>query len=136
MSTSSQTPTLDQIAATGNAPDLKSGERPVDNRIVCADGFTLSVIAGAGYYSTPRPALLSGLPDGLVSNAPRDYPGPYTSVEVGFPSARPEPWAAWAERAEDDGDPTGTVYGYVPVQMVRELILSHGGESSPEGGAR
>jgi len=131
---SSQTPTLDQIAASGNAPDRKTGVRPVDNRITCADGFSLSVIAGAGYYCTPRPSLLSGLPDGVVSDSPRDYPGPYTAVEVGFPSAQPEPWTEWVQRAEDEADPTGTVYGYVPVQMVRELILSHGGEI-PQGGA-
>jgi hypothetical protein len=134
MSTSSQTPALDQIAATGNAPDRKTGERPVDNRITCADGFSLSVIAGAGYYCKPRPSLLSDLPDDLVSDAPRDHPGPYMAVEVGFPSARPEPWSEWAQRVEDEDNPTGTVYGYVPVQMVRDLILSHGGEAA-EGGA-
>jgi hypothetical protein len=135
MSTSSQTPTLDQIAATGNAPDRQTGKRPVENRITCADGFNLSVIAGAGYYCKPRPSLLSEHPDGLVSDAPRDYPGPYTEVEVGFPSERPEPWATWAECAEDGENPTGTVYSYVPVQMVRDLILSHGGEVSRSGGA-
>lgn len=133
MSTSSQTPTLDQIAKAGNAPDRTTGERPTPNRITCADGFSLSVIAGAGYYCTPRPALLAGLPDGLVSNAPSDYPGPYSEVEVGFPSERPEPWALWVERAEDEEAPTGTVYGYTPVELVRELIVSHGGES---GGTR
>ncbi|MFD5579046.1 hypothetical protein [Streptomyces pseudogriseolus] len=130
MSTSSQTPTLDQIIETGNRP-----HREIPNRITCVDGFSLSVIAGPGTYCSPHPALLSGLQDGLVSDAPRDYPGPYTAVEVGFPSARPEPWAMWAERAEDGEDPTGTVYGYVPVQMVRDLILSHGGEAA-QGGAR
>lgn len=118
---------FDQIVAAGNRP---SGATP--NRITCADGFTLSVIAGPGVYCTPRPALLDSLPDGLVSDAPRDYPGPYTAVEVGFPSARPEPWDEWSQRAEDEDEPTGTVYGYVPVEMVRALIESHGGEKGSE----
>ena len=130
---SSQTPQLDQIVEGGNAPDGRTGEFPVDNRITCVDGFSLSVIAGAGYYCKPRPSLLPDLPAGLVSDAPADYSGPYTAVEVGFPSERPEPWSEWVQRAEDEADPTGTVYGYVPVQMVRDLIVSHGGES---GGAR
>jgi hypothetical protein len=135
LSTYSQTSTLDQIAEAGNAPDRATGERPVDNRITCVDGFSLSVIAGAGYYCTPRPSLLAGLPDGLASNAPSDFPGPYTAVEVGFPSERPEPWAEWSQRAEDEASPTETVYGYVPVEMVRALIVLHGGEQTP-GGAR
>lgn len=54
---------------------------------------------------------------------------PYTSVEVGFPSARPEPWGEWERYAEDSTDPTGTVYGFVPVALVRDLIASHGGET-------
>lgn len=114
---------LEQIVAAGNRP-----HGTIPNRITCADGFTLSVIAGPGVYCTPRPALLDNLPDGLVSDAPKDYPGPYTAVEVGFPSARPEPWSDWSQRAEDEEEPTSTVYGYVPVEMVRALIESHGGE--------
>lgn len=119
--------TLEQIIKAGNRP-----HRDTPNRITCADGFTLSVIAGPGTYCSPRPALLQGLPDGLVSDAPSDFPGPYTAVEVGFPSARPEPWDEWVQRAEDDEHPTGTVYGYVPVEMVRALIESHGGEQNAE----
>lgn len=118
---------------------VKAGNRPISttpNRITCADGFSLSVIAGPGVYCTPRPALLDGLPDGLVSNAPKDFPGPYTAVEVGYPSERPEPWGEWIQRCEDEERPTDTVYGYVPVDMVRALIESHGGEINTEGTAR
>ena len=114
---------FDQIAQFGNH------DRSITpNRITCADGFTLSVIAGPGAYCSPRPALLDSLPDGLVSDAPKNYPGPYTAVEVGFPSKRPEPWGEWSQRAEDEESPTATVYGYVPVEMVRALIENHGGE--------
>lgn len=76
--------------------------------IVCRDGFSLSVIAGGGTYST------------------HDGDG-YVTVEVGFPSERPEPWAAWETHAEDGSAPTETVYGWVPVAMVEGLIAAHGG---------
>lgn len=80
-------------------------------RIVCADGFSVSVQAGALLYSRPRD----------------DY-GPWTLVEVGYPSERPEPWHVWKLLAEDPDRPTGTVYGYVPLRLVEELIERHGGE--------
>jgi hypothetical protein len=101
----------------------RNAKKPT-NRITCADGFTMSVIAGWGTYCTPRP-------DGWFDEEPRvgeDYEGPYTHVEVGFPSARPEPWIEWREWAEDPENPTGTVYAYVPVEAVSTLIESHGGE--------
>lgn len=79
--------------------------------ITCADGFSLSVIAHQFTYRIPA------LGD-----------GPFTHVEVGFPSERPEPWDVWRKYADDENDPTETVYGYVPVELVRELITSHGGE--------
>ena len=80
-------------------------------RITCTDGFDVSVQAGELLYATPRDDL-----------------GPWTHVEVGFPSERPEPWEAWAEYVEDADKPTGTVYSYVPVEMVEALIALHGGE--------
>ena len=81
-------------------------------RIKCADGFDLSVQAGEYLYSTPRVDA-----------------GPWTHVEVGFPSDRPEPWAEWSQYVEDEKDPTGTVYAYVPLEMVEALVASHGGEA-------
>ncbi|MHC3427237.1 hypothetical protein [Streptomyces sp. DT18] len=122
---------LGQIAACGNAPSPKAGGRPTPNRIRCADGFSLSVIAGAGAYCHPFPGLARSWADDSVYTVPADYPGPYTKVEVGFPSERPEPWSDWAEYAEDPDEPTETVYGYVPVETVRALIDSHGGEVAP-----
>jgi hypothetical protein len=108
---------LDHIAAQGNRGD--------DNWITCADGFRLSVIAREGVYCTPRPRISN---IAVTGDVPSDYPGPFIAVEVGFPSSRPEPWDEWREYVEDDTDPTGTVYGYVPVALVRALIESHGGE--------
>ena len=113
---------LDHIAAHGNRSSRPGGRG--DNTIVCRDGFKLSVIAGQGTYCTPRPDW--PFADNPV---PADYPGPYTHVEVGYPSQRPEPWAEWAQYAEDPEKPTGTVYAYVPVEMVRALVAAHGGEA-------
>jgi hypothetical protein len=111
------------------------------NNIKCADGFELSVIAGEGTYCTPRPSAWANL-----AEVGPDYSGPYSQVEVGYPSTRPEPWHCgewahgydrhedhrvcdgWETYAEDAERPTSTVYAYVPVEMVRALIDSHGGE--------
>lgn len=96
---------LERIIAEG--ADTSAG----DNWIKCADGFRLSVVAGSYGYCAPRGAAA----------------GPYTKVEVGFPSERPEPWEQWSKFAEQAKSPTETVYGYVPVDMVRALVELHGG---------
>ena len=100
------------------------------NWITCVDGFKLSVIAGPGAYSTPKPELIPSIPayvyDGTVDPT---YDGPYTHVEVGFPSQRPEPWSEWSQYAEEPGEPTLTVYPYVPIELVRALVNTHGGEA-------
>lgn len=133
---------LEQIIAHGNRTlsiaRIQAGEgRDLPNWIVCADGFKLSVIAGGGAYCSPHPG---------IDDAPEDYPGPYAAVEVGYPSEKPEPWhcTEWAEGFDShsdhkacdgwgtyaDGDDEASVYGYVPVQMVRDLIALHGGEQA------
>ena len=104
------------------------------NRITCADGFSLSVIAGGGTYCSPRPTLCSCAYGGepltpFDDDVACSYPGPYRTVEVGFPSERPEPWVDWVDHCEDPETPTSTVYGQVPVDVVRALVASHGGES-------
>lgn len=120
----------------------------VTRRIVCADGFSLSVQASWAHYCLDadgrRPSGIDGDPADRNSGSSM----PYTAVEVGFPSERPEPWHCtarqdgwdsnndhgpcdgWESYAERDNDPTDTVYGFVPVQMVRDLIASHGGEAT------
>ena len=79
-----------------------------NRQVVCADGFTMSVQAHQGAYCEPR---MSGAPV-------------YTHVEVGFPSEREDLLMQWAEEPEK---PTQTVYGYVPVQVVTNVIAKHGG---------
>ena len=73
----------------------------------CKSGFRVSIQASETNYSTPR-----------------DDIGPYTEVELGFPTS-PEPMIIGY--AEDVDDPTETVYGYVPVGLVKALIIKHNG---------
>jgi hypothetical protein len=77
-------------------------------KVICTDGTTLSVQASAYHYSTPR----------------NDY-GPYTNVEVGFPSIAPT--GKLLDYCEDPDKPTEAVYPYVPLDVVEEFIHEHGG---------
>jgi len=127
---------VEQIIAAGNRGHADR-QGPSNNKLRCADGFTVSVIAGGGTYCTPRPRLCvprfgeCPLPaDKALGEVECTYPGPYAAVEVGFPSERPEPWTEWQEFADDRSDDgTDVVYGFVPVGLVRHLIAAHGGEA-------
>lgn len=77
-------------------------------RLYCNDGYSISVQASAFHYCKPK---LDGMQD-------------YESVELGFPSTEDE---LINEYAEDDSDYTKTVYGYVPIEIIEELINKHGG---------
>ena len=85
----------------------KYGLTKLRKAIECADGFSMSVQASAEYRCTPR-----------------DDVGPYSAVEIGFPSERVEALMKWAE---DPNYPTGTIYGWVPVEVVDAVIAAHGG---------
>lgn len=87
---------------------LNKNKQTVRPKVICADGFRISIQASEYHYSTPR-----------VNAAI------YTHVELGFPSGPPT--AEIMEYAEDPEDPTGTVYGYVPIELVYELLKLHGG---------
>ena len=76
-------------------------------RVECIDGFSMSVQASISHYCTPR-----------------DNCGPWSNVEVGYPSAE-EPMLL--SYAEDEEEPTDTVYGYVPFDIVADVIQKHGG---------
>lgn len=109
---------LDRIIQHGNRPYMRESR---DNWLHCADGFTVSVIAGYGTYSQPS----------WLDTPPRqDVEGPFTHVEVGFPSETPQPYSEWEQYAETPDDPTASVYGQVPVELVRALVDSHGGITS------
>ena len=76
--------------------------------VVCADGFKMSVQAHAGAYCSPR-----------INGADR-----YEEVEVGFPSHVEDLIMGYAEEPDS---PTQTVYAYVPVQVVTNVLAKHGG---------
>lgn len=88
--------------------DSKFSHKVQTPRIVCEDGTTVSVQASALHYAHPR------------TNR-----GPYKAVEVGFPSVAPP--LTWERYAEDWKNPTGTVYAYIPLELVSFFIASHGG---------
>jgi len=58
---------------------------------------------------------------------PRDNTGPYTHVEIGFPTA-PEPLICGY--ADEPDRPTETVYGYIPAGLLKALVIKHGGIES------
>ena len=90
----------------------KKMSRKMYQRVCCADGFEMSVQANVSAYCSPR-----------------ENSGKYELVEVGFPSAV-EPMLM--PYVEDRGKPTKTVYGYVPVEVVTNVLAKHGGIVSGE----
>jgi len=85
----------------------------LNEKVVCADGFSMSVQAHDGAYCSPR-----------ESNAPA-----YKAVEVGFPNIEEPMLMDWAEEPHR---PTDTVYAWVPVQVVTDVLAKHGGIVSGE----
>ena len=83
---------------------------PCVERLHCNDGFSMSVQAHKHSYCSPRT-------DPTATNY-------YFKVEVGFPSEREE---LLMEYVEDYDNPTDTIYAYVPVGVVQEVIEKHGG---------
>ena len=73
-----------------------------------ADGFSISIQAGFYQYCRPR----------------NNEAGTYESVELGYPNME-DPIIA--DYAENPDDLTETVYKYVPIEVVNELIEKHGG---------
>ena len=76
-------------------------------KIVCNDGFEVSVQVGASHYCTPR-----------------ENHGPWTHVELGFPNMVDDSLLEYAEMPDI---PTETVYGWVPVMDLMEIFEEHGG---------
>ena len=78
-----------------------------NKRLVCADGFSMSIQANNGAYCSPR-----------------NDEGPYHEVEIGYPNMVEFLILPYAE---DELNPSNTVYSYVPSEIVLEVILKHGG---------
>ena len=84
-------------------------------KIICSDGFEMSVQVGSSLYSTPKKVAKR-----------------YSAVEIGFPSEHEPLIEEFAETSyKDDGedvtDYTDTVYPYVPVRIVDKVLKKHGG---------
>jgi len=58
---------------------------------------------------------------------PRNNIGPYTEVEVGYPSKHESLLLPYAE---DPNKPTDTIYTWVPKSVVINVIARHGGMTS------
>jgi hypothetical protein len=85
--------------------------KALNPRIVCRDGFSISVQAHSSAYCEPRQDV-----------------GPHTQVECGYPSSVPlsKRLKEFAELCGTN-DYTETVYPYVPVEIVQEELDLHGG---------
>ena len=81
-------------------------------KIVCVDGFEMSVQVGFSLYSTPKKVAKR-----------------YSAVEIGFPSDHEPLIEEFAEtfHQEDEKDYTDCVYPYVPVKIVNKVLKKHGG---------
>lgn len=83
----------------------RSGKHNFVKRIVCADGFAMSVQASEYHYCLPR----------------EDNAEAYTHVEVGYPSSHDD----MPQEYRDGTD--SPVYDYVPVEVVEAIVAKHGG---------
>lgn len=84
---------------------------PLIPRAVCADGFSISVQCCRGNYCSPR----------------EDFADQYESMELGYPSGLDEVTdSIIGEWAETPGT-SDTVFGYVPVEVIDQLMEAHGG---------
>jgi len=85
----------------------KGGDFIVRPKIICQDGFNMSVQGSSGHYCSPRET--------------QDW---YNEMEIGYPSAKEDDLMPFAENSDE---PTNTVYGYVPCEIIEEVIKRHGG---------
>ena len=81
-------------------------------QIHCIDGFSMSVQVGYSLYSKPKKVAKR-----------------YSEVEIGYPSEHEPLLEEYAETIFEDGfiDYTDTVYPYVPVKIVDNVLEKHGG---------
>ena len=79
-------------------------------RIVCADGFSISVQARSSSYCLPREDNV-----------------PHTHMEGGFPSMIPHKELLEYAEGGEFKDPCDTVYLYVPREVFEREFELHGG---------
>ena len=103
------------FAATLSTHDL--GGRDIQEtrrRLVCGDGFSMSVQADDVKYCDP-----------CVNGESH-----YSTVEIGYPSERVEALRPFSSNPDADNE---TIFGYVPWEIVEQIIADHGGIVEPVG---
>ena len=88
-------------------PNTQFANNRVLRYVICNDGFTFSLQAGPSHYSTPKEMA--------------DY---YSAFEIGYPSTEESLWEQWIEPGNE---PTESVYGWVPQDIINAVIKKHGG---------
>lgn len=83
-------------------------EYHVRKPVLCADGFKVSIQGGTSFHYCH----------------PRRHCDEYKEVELGYPSMEDD---LIIEYAENSAAPTQTVYGWVPIEIVEQLVEKHGG---------
>ena len=79
------------------------------NRLVCFDGFSVSLQGSETNYASPR----------------KDNAIAYSAIEAGFPSHAEELLEPYQEDSElPMGD---SVFGWVPMQVIYDIVIKHGG---------
>ena len=102
--------TLQRMLATSKVPHAGRAFKKQAPYVVCADGATISVQASRIHCCHPR-----------------DDEGPYTKVEVGFPTNVDEMPASWKEYATDADQAVADIYAFIPIELVAQFIDEHGG---------
>lgn len=88
-------------------PFLNERFQLIRPRLICKDGFSMSVQASQYHYCKPRV-------DGVVE---------YEEVEIGPLNEKEELLIPYAENPDE----TYTVYPYVPIDIINQVIEKHGG---------
>jgi hypothetical protein len=77
-------------------------------KIVCMDGFKMSVQGNEMTYSIPKKVATE-----------------FTAMEIGFPSAQEDLIMEFIDRLVLE--PTQSVYGYIPIDLIEKIVEKHGG---------
>ena len=91
---------------TANDDDDEYLLRP---RALCRDGFSISIQGGTRFHYCQ----------------PRELCRIFESVELGFPNQVEDLIMPYIDGSADN--PLGNVYGFVPIEVVDEMITKHGG---------
>lgn len=78
-------------------------------RIICSDGFSVSIQASYAHYCKPRNNI-----------------GPYTHFELGYPSEIVDSWISFVEAFSENQDPCEQVYPYVPIHLIVDEMNRRG----------